>query len=117
MRQLISILQYLHTPDFRVGASLTACEHFCCIRGTCLFFLVLASNHQPTWNSVTVFVNVLELFERYTDCATYWIVLGSNPGRDKRFLFSQNRPEWLWVPPSQFNGYWGSLLEGKAAIA
>ena len=40
------------------------------------------------------------------------MVWGLNSSRGKRFFSSQNRPDWLWVPPSLlFIGYQGSSLQ------
>jgi len=38
--------------------------------------------------------------------STGWMVRGSNPGRDKRFFSTPNRPHRSWGPPS---GQWGSF--------
>jgi hypothetical protein len=41
----------------------------------------------------------------------YKVLDGSNPARDKIFLFSQKGLDWLWDPKSlRFCGYQGSSL-------
>jgi hypothetical protein len=79
--------------------------------------LVFTSSHQPTGNCVTLFASVLELFELYSDCATYGTVWGLSPGRRKRFFSSQNRPACLQGPTSLLNGCQSSFLIDEAAAA
>ena len=44
--------------------------------------------------------------------ATGWTVLGSKPGKGKRFVLPKNSPHQLWGPTTHlFNGYWGSFPE------
>jgi len=40
-----------------------------------------------------------------------WMVLGSNPGRDKRFFLFSKHADWHWGPPSLLlSWYWDSFL-------
>ena len=72
--------EHFHTPYFTevalTPASLTTSEYFCYIWGAFLLCLMFTSSHQPTGNYVTLFASVLELFEWYSDCATYGTVWG-----------------------------------------
>jgi len=43
-----------------------------------------------------------------------WMVLGSNPGTDKRFFLFSKHADWHWGPPSLlFSWYWDSFLGVK----
>jgi hypothetical protein len=45
-----------------------------------------------------------------------WVIWGSNPGRSKRYLSSQQCPNLLWGPASLlFSWYWGIIKEHVAA--
>jgi hypothetical protein len=47
---------------------------------------------------------------QYMDWSSAWMVQGSNPGGEKRFLSSPKRPDRLWGPPSLiFSRYRGSF--------
>ena len=48
--------------------------------------------------------------DAWVDYAIGWI---SNPLIIKRLRLLQNRPDWLWDPPSLvFHGYWSSIPRG-----
>jgi hypothetical protein len=50
-----------------------------------------------------------KLFDFFTSVTAY-----GEASRGKKFPLLQNRPDWLWGPPSlQFSGWQGSLLKVK----